>query len=84
VKELAKRLGISVAYIYAAEKASEDFAKRMSILHGDEPLVPIGNGKPITRKALRAFRSLSDAEKLEAAREIGASVLWDKMINPLV
>jgi hypothetical protein len=85
VKELVKYLGVSKAYIYAAEKASEDFAKRMSILAGEQSLVPEGKRKstaeePITER----FARLSDAECIDFARAIGPQVLWDKLINPLL
>jgi hypothetical protein len=85
VKELAKKFDVSAALIYAAKRASEDFPRRLAILHGEESLVPEGKRKstaeePITER----FARLSDAECIDFARAIGPSVLWDKLINPLL
>jgi hypothetical protein len=84
VRELAKWFGVSVQYIYAAMSASNDFAKRLAILHGDLPLVAEARRKLVTETLDEHYARSSAAQKLEAARKIGARVIWDEMVNPLV
>jgi hypothetical protein len=89
VKELAAIFGVSPAYIRAAVKASDDFVMRMEIMHGNAPLVATGKRehvkpelKPesLTAHILRA----TPAQRIEAARAIGPSTIWDTMVNPLL
>jgi hypothetical protein len=64
--------------------ASNDFAKRMSILHGDEPLVANGNGKGIPETLTAHYRRASREEKLATATDIGVNVVFDEMLAPLL
>jgi hypothetical protein len=84
VKKLAAIAGVSTAYVNAALKA--DFAKRLAILNGNEPLVPAGNHEATNESKLAGLAArlarLTPDELAVVGRELGVEVVWDGMISP--
>ena len=82
VANAAKCAGVSIAYVYAAIAIGDDQSTRMAILRRRQPLLP-NKSKPPESLAAH-FRRSTKEERLEAAKAIGVSVVWDDMINPLL
>jgi hypothetical protein len=74
-------MGVGLSYLSAAIAADED--DRLSILAGLQPMISTPD-KPAPESLAEHFKRSSIIERVEAARQIGASVIWDDFLNPIL
>ena len=73
-----RRADVCVPYVRAALDVTDE-AGRNAILAGRRSLVSAD-----TESLAAHFRRATKKERIEAAREIGVSALWDEMLDPLL
>jgi hypothetical protein len=92
IGQVAQLLKVSPTYIQAALKS--DIYKRLSVVHGCEPLIqsepkakpasPFAGSSRWSESLAEHLARSTAAERAAAAREVGADVVWDDMIMPTV
>jgi hypothetical protein len=81
--QAASLLKVCPSYVAAAVAIGDDIDARIAVLRGRRPLiVPPVKAEPET--LAKHFSRASKAERVEAARELGAGTVWDEMLNPLL
>lgn len=84
IGQVAILLKVSRAYVAAAVAIADNVDLRAEVTAGRCPLMVAAiPGMPEETLATHFARSTL-AERIEAAREIGVSVIWDQMLNPLL
>ena len=82
VRQAAAITGVCEQYVAAAVAVGDDRNSRIDILTGHRPLIPPPS-KELESLADHFSRSTA-AERIAAARKIGAGVIWDAMVAPLI
>jgi hypothetical protein len=85
VKQCARLVGVCVPYVAAAVAiaTTDDQAARAAVLAGDCNIVDAA--KAVAPETLAEhFARATPEEWLECARMVGPSVIWDRMVAPLV
>jgi hypothetical protein len=82
VKQCAALVGVCVPYVAAAVAIADDPDARAAVLAGKQTILDAA--KKVDESLADRLRRSTPAELLEAAREIGPTVLWDQMLEPLL
>ena len=83
VKQAAALARVSVPYVAAGVAIADDQAAIEAVLAGDCAILDAAKASASETLAEHFARATPD-EWLEVARTVGPSVVWDRMISPLV
>jgi hypothetical protein len=78
--QAATLLKVSVPYVHAARNIAGDPDRRAAVEEGRIALYKAADGEDLADRLLRA----SPAERQDAARKLGADLIWETMLEPVL